>query len=138
MAEGHVESRLGEKQSNQEGGRQSPPLTLILNFQKALRIEKPPSQSQAHRAVSEDLYGVVVGVSKGTGAESCATSGTSGALTWTRPSPPCDPMSPRVKGETRGPELRFPFSSGSDLLGGGPHKEAPQEVILWGQSPLQQ
>ena len=70
MAEGHVRSRLGEEQPNQVGRRRPPPLTPILSFQKSLRIGPSPTQSQAHRAVSEGLCGEVVGVSRGTGAES--------------------------------------------------------------------
>ena len=78
MAEGHVRSRLGEGQANHVKRRRSPALTHILSFQKPLRIGPSPTQSQAHRAVSEGLCGEVVGVSRGMGAESCASSGTSG------------------------------------------------------------
>ena len=60
------------------GGRQHPPFAPILNFQKSLRICLSAPWSQAHRAVSEGLCGEVLGVSRGAGAESCASPGTSG------------------------------------------------------------
>ncbi|KAM7060154.1 leukocyte immunoglobulin-like receptor subfamily A member 6 [Molossus nigricans] len=42
--------------------------------------------------------------------------------------------SPSVKGEIHGPELRFPFSSGSDLLEKGAHRDT--QDVVWGLSPL--
>ena len=87
MAEGHDGSRLGEEQLNQVGRRQSPPLTPVLNFQKSLRIGPSPTQSQAHRVISESLCEEVVSVSMGSGAESCASPGTSGSSNSDTPFP---------------------------------------------------